>query len=117
MSLKIIVTTVVAMSALAYAVCTHAATLTDSDTVSVKVSMADLDLGSQAGAAVALRRIDNAARIVCGEEPAMRDMDRAVAYRACMKATVGHAVDTLGNPIVFALNGGHHDLATFLASR
>ena len=34
-----------------------------------------------------------------------------------MKTTVGGAVDQLGNPIVFALNGGHRELATFLASR
>jgi UrcA family protein len=115
--MKIIVTTVAAMGALAYAISTHAATFADSDTVSVKVSVADLDLGSQAGAAVALRRINNAAKIVCGDEPPIRDMDRGGDYHTCMTTTVGRTVDSLGNPIVSALNGGHRELATFLASR
>jgi hypothetical protein len=44
-------------------------------------------------------------------------MDRGGDYHTCMTTTVGRTVDSLGNPIVSALNGGHRELATFLASR
>ncbi|HEY2178395.1 MAG TPA: UrcA family protein [Caulobacteraceae bacterium] len=117
MSLKLIVTTVAAMGALAYAVSSHAAPSSDSDTVSVTVSLAGLDMASQAGGHAALQRITGAARIICGEAPSPVDLSGGPAYRACMKTAIDRAVDTLGNPIVTALNGGHQDLATFLASR
>jgi UrcA family protein len=115
MSLKLIVTTIAAMGALAYAVSSHAAPTSDPDTVSVKVSLAGLDMTSQSGGELALRRITSAARIICGEAPSPMELDHA--YPSCMKTTVDRAVDSLGNPIVTALNGGHRDLATFLASR
>ncbi|HXV00787.1 MAG TPA: UrcA family protein [Caulobacteraceae bacterium] len=115
MSLKIIVTTIAVMGSLAYAVGSHAGPASDPDTVSVKVSLAGLDMESHAGGAIALRRITGAATIICGEARSPMELDRA--HQACMKATVDRAVQSLGNPIVAALNGGHRDLATFLASR
>jgi UrcA family protein len=115
MSVKLIVTTIVAMGALAYAVSSHAAPSGDPDTISVTVSLADLDMASRSGGELALRRITAAAAIICGEAPSPRELDRA--YPACMKSTRDRAVVSLGNPIVTALEDGHRDLAIFLASR
>jgi UrcA family protein len=117
MSIKIIVTTIVAMGALAYAVSSHAAGAANPDTVSVGVTLSDLDLDSQSGAAVALARVDAAAGIVCGGRPAPMELDRQGQFRACRKLTADRAVASLGNPIAAALSRGYGELATFLASR
>ena len=117
MSIKIIVTTVVAMGALAYAVSTHAAPPSDPETVSVRVSLTGLDLESEAGASAALARIRAAAGVVCGGRPAPIELDRQAEFRACTRLTTGRAAEGFGNPIIAALSRGYGELATFLASR
>lgn len=77
-----------------------------SEAVSVRVSLADLDLNTSAGAKTSLRRIHNAAKQVCGEEPGPPEFEARHAYQGCMDDAVDRAVDHLGNPIVAALNGG-----------
>jgi UrcA family protein len=82
------------------------ATASNPDVVSVKVAVGDLNLGDVAGAAVALRRIHNAAGSICGAAPYALDLDRTAAYRQCMGATVGEAVASLASPTVTALYNG-----------
>jgi UrcA family protein len=90
----------VAISAGAFA----APAAAESDVVSVKVSLADVDMGSPAGAQVALRRIHAAAGQICGEESGDRLTGHA-QYRACLDQITDRAVARLGSPMVTALNG------------
>jgi UrcA family protein len=78
----------------------------DTDVVSVKVALAGLDLRSDAGAKVALSRIHQAARHICGGEPDARDLSSHAMFRTCEKDTVDRAVTSLGSPMVIALNAG-----------
>jgi UrcA family protein len=110
----------VAVSALAifgFAIGARAAeTPSSSPSSSVKVSIADLDLGHEGGAKVALQRIRDAARRLCSEEPFTRAIDLTHPYVDCLKATVDHAVGVLDSPMVTALNGAHRRPATVLAA-
>ena len=58
-----------------------------SDLNSVRVSYADLNLASESGASVLERRINFAARVVCGYEEA-RQYDVVVATKACRTGAV-----------------------------
>ena len=82
------------------------AAASDPDAVSVKVAVGDLNLGDVSGAAVALRRIHNAAGSICGAPPYALDLDRTAAYRQCMATTVGGAVASLASPTVTAVYNG-----------
>jgi UrcA family protein len=74
-----------------------------------KVSLAGLDLGGQAGASVALRRIHHAAESVCGVEPATKQFELHGIYVTCVNAAVDRAVAKLGSPTVSMLNSGSHE--------
>jgi UrcA family protein len=74
------------------------------DTVSVKVSLAGVDLQSPPGAEVALGRIHQAARQVCGVEAA-DDLAGRARYAACLSEVTDRAVASLDNRMVTALNG------------
>ena len=78
-----------------------------SETVSVRVKLADLNLATPAGAAAGLRRIHIAAREACGPDEGFAFFELRRIYQRCVDDSVDHAVDRLGNPIVSALNGGH----------
>lgn len=86
------------------------------ETVSVKVPLADLNLRRTPGARIALQRISSAARDICGN-PANLRLDSAARSRACSRETVDRAVVTLDNPIVTALNAQRTAPATLMASR
>jgi UrcA family protein len=77
----------------------------NTETVSVKVSYADLNLSTEAGAKVMLQRIRSAAKKICGDGS---DDPVAFIYQTlpCAKATTDRAVAKFGNPIVTALNSG-----------
>jgi UrcA family protein len=109
---KTTLTTLATLAALGFAAGGHAAPatglLSDSAATSAKVSVADLDLGGDAGAKAVLQRIHDAARNVCADE---------LNPLACRDDTIGRAVASLGNPVVTALNGGQGRAATILASR
>lgn len=106
MTSKTLLTTLAALTSLGLAASALAAS-PDPDTVSVKVSIGDLNLASQVGAAVALQRIHNAATSICGPAPYGPDLQRTGDYQACMDAVVDHAVSTLGAPLVTALRANH----------
>lgn len=78
--------------------------LPDPEIVSEKVSLADLDLNRQAGAAMALSRIRGAARRVCGGEPSRWAMNAVMLYRECRRDAADRAVARLDHPLVTALN-------------
>jgi UrcA family protein len=106
-----------ALAALSLAASVHAEPASqpvNADKVSVSISVADLNLTSQAGARVALQRVRNAARTICGDEPDNRDQKYAGQFQACVQAVVDRAVATLGAPMVSAANKGQ--TATVLAS-
>jgi UrcA family protein len=77
----------------------------DSDQVSIRVSYADLNLDSRAGAEALLRRVGQAAESVCGSRPSDH-LDDLMIYRACVRSVADRAVANLGHPLVSALNVG-----------
>jgi UrcA family protein len=105
-----------AVLAIGLAAGAHAAPASDTDTVSVKVSIADLNMRSQAGAKVAFQRIHQAATSICGDEPNPSALGEVAQHRACMKSVVARGVASLDNPLVTAMNGGSGRGVTVLAS-
>jgi UrcA family protein len=100
---------IAAVAAIGCAAGAHAApyspTAYASETVSVRVKLADLDLANPAGAAAGLQRIHNAAREICGPDESFGPLEMQRIYRGCISHTVDHAVEGLGNPMLSALNG------------
>lgn len=86
------------------------------ETTTVHVRVADLNLSSDAGARVALRRITHAARTICGDEPDAREMARQAIFQACVRSVVDQAVADAGSPTLAALNGGPAMRPTSLAA-
>jgi len=110
--------TVAALAALGFAASSYAASPSsfDPDSISMKVKIADLNLSSRAGATVALQRIHQAAKAICGDEPPVKVLAGGVEYRACMSSVTNRAVASLANPYVTAMNSGHGKGDTILAS-
>ena len=110
------ITALSAAMAVGFAACGQSASAQDTETPSAKVYYADLNLSTEAGAQVMLRRIRSAAEKVCGiqnDDP----LDRFYEWAPCVKSTTKRAVAEFGNPIVTALNSGKHGVAiTALAS-
>jgi UrcA family protein len=77
----------------------------DSDTavVSIKVSYADLDVSSRAGAATLLARINAAATQACGGAPDRLNLSQSSIYDYCKARAVTAAIDTVHAPQVSAL--------------
>jgi UrcA family protein len=82
---------------------------------SIKVSYADLDLSTQAGAATLYSRIRGAARQVCGDEGTSYT-DHAI-WKGCFKRAVGDAVATVNNPRLTALHQGKSPSVTAMLSK
>jgi UrcA family protein len=73
--------------------------------MSIKIQSGDLDLSRSTGAKVMLQRIHSAATRICG--PAPSDwLHNGRQYEACVKTTTDRAVESLGSPMVTAMNGG-----------
>ena len=72
------------------------------------VSYADLDLSSHDGARVLLKRIDYAAKRVCGPEPMISPLMPAVRsqYKRCLDEAADNAVAAIKAPLVTALHTG-----------
>jgi UrcA family protein len=71
-----------------------------SDAPRAVVKYADLDLASDAGAAALLRRIEAAARQVCGDPRELQPLTRSTRVRHCNTQAIEHAVTALGAPKV-----------------
>lgn len=92
------------------------ATASDAERVSIRVPIADLNLQSEAGARVALRRITRAASTICGDAADSREMARAALFQACVRSVVDKAVADAGSPTLAALNGAPVRGATLAAN-
>jgi UrcA family protein len=70
------------------------------------VTYGDLDLATTEGAQALLKRIDLAAKRICGPEPSHSPLEpRAAAYyRDCVTASADAAVARVGSPVMQALH-------------
>src|SRR5215467_8264036 len=82
---------------------------------SIRVSYADLDLSTQAGATTLFNRIRGAARQVCGDEGTT--YTDHVIWQGCIKRAVGDAVATVNNPRLTALYQGKSPSVTAMLSK
>lgn len=82
----------------------NAAGAIQEDRVSTVVRVADLNLQSRAGAQVALQRLRQAARAICGDEPS-RDLKQQALFEACVRGAVNATVATSRSPVLAAVNG------------
>jgi UrcA family protein len=85
--------------------------------LAIRVNVMDLNLQSEAGAHVALQRVQNAARVICGAEREQRDLSRAIKYAACVRETVDDAVASVQIAKLTELNGQAIRPPTVIASR
>lgn len=115
MSLWTILTSIVFMTAIAFAATTFAAPLNPPVQPPAAISFADLDLGSEAGATAALARIDSAVLATCGKAPSLATP--ADSYRRCAARVIEPALSALGEPVVSAVDTRNRDLLMFVASR
>jgi UrcA family protein len=81
----------------------------DPDVASTTVSLAGLDLHTEAGAKTAYHRIRQAAQDVCLAETDARPVLPDASQPSCLTLTANRAIATLGSPMVSALNSGHRD--------
>jgi len=122
MSLWTILTTIVFMTAIAFAATTFAAPIGQAapgpqPAAAAGLSFADLDLGSETGAATALARVERTVQATCGKAPSPAATSAREAYRRCADAVVEPALSTLGEPMLSAVDTGNRDLVMFVASR
>ena len=112
-------TTPIALAALAAALIATGAQASppDPEVITVRVSVADLNLASAPGASVALQRVRRAAATICGDAPSAKELGRTMLYSACLRSTVGHAVASLGDPVVTAAYEGRSARSPQVASR
>lgn len=101
-----------AASALGFAACGQSAVAQNADTVSVKVSYADLNTSSPAGARAMLQRIRTAAKAICGTE-SDDPLDQLMIYRPCVDGVTNRAVVTLDDPTVTAINNHQRPSSVF----
>jgi len=80
------------------------------DVRSVTVSYADLDLSSPAGANALYRRIQAAAKQVCGHAGA--DLIEQSIWKACYRNAIGDAVAKVNNPVLTAVHTGNRAAIT-----
>lgn len=73
------------------------------DNVMVSVSVADLNLATEAGARTALGRLKVAAREVCSPEPGIAELARWQRYETCVRGKVDKAVAEIGSPLMASL--------------
>ena len=88
----------------------------DDNQVSVRVSVADLDLRKDAGTAIARQRIRNAASQVCGNETQQAGLARYTLYRSCVMSTAGNAFTSLDARVAMAKNGRSSNQAAILVT-
>ncbi len=74
----------------------------DSEQVSTKVRLGDLDLSTSDGAQAAMSRIRSAARDICGPDPDVREFDTRRQYNQCVDQATDRAVASLDMPTVTA---------------
>jgi UrcA family protein len=92
------------------ATCAFAANL--GDQVTVKVDTTDLNMGSEAGARQALRRIERAAVEICGGDAVLPGADRTQGEQMqseyCTQEVVKRTIASLNQPALTAVSEGRH---------
>ena len=78
------------------------------DPISVKVSLADLNMASEAGAQTALARIRFAANQACGGDLSDQTLGEQMQFRSCAKQAVQRAVASINQPALTAVSQGRH---------
>jgi UrcA family protein len=78
------------------------------DPISVKVSLADLNMASEAGAQTALARIRLAANQACGGDLSDQTLGEQMQFRSCAKQAVQRAVAAINQPALTAVSQGRH---------
>ncbi len=120
MPTKIQLTTFAAAAVLAFAANAQPASASTrfprAETVSVRVSLADLDLSRGTGMALAHKRIRQAAVFVCGSEPAFAGLREHRIYRNCRRTAVDDAVADLNTQIAALRDSETAPRATALAA-
>ena len=81
---------------------------------SITVSYRDLDLSSVAGATTLYRRIQGAAKQVCGT-PGTNLIEQAI-WKACYRDATADAVRKVNNPMLTAVHEGRKPAMTAMAS-
>lgn len=81
-----------------------------------RVSFADLNLNSQAGATVMISRIHNAARIACGDRHGVMTLAERRAIRTCRTTAEQNAVAELNHPTVTAMYYGREPTVIFASN-
>jgi UrcA family protein len=87
------------------------------DQVTVRVSTADLNMASEAGAQVALARIRQAARDICGDEGGRVSLTVQTQMRRCVDGVVERAVASSNQPALLAVSQGRRVTQTASAAR
>jgi len=100
---------IVALASLAPVVAAYAGppavspAVTPAVTQSAKVSLADLDLTTPAGARIAYERIERVAKRLCDDREDAWSRYHASSYNACVRETVADAVRQIHAPALVAL--------------
>jgi UrcA family protein len=76
---------------------------------SVKVSYADLNLSTLAGADALYRRIERAARTVCGSDDMRERLGHWRAWRNCYDSAIANAVAKVNSPLLSAVHSSKTD--------
>jgi UrcA family protein len=102
------------LAAAALATGATAARAAEPERLSVPVRVGDLDIRTEAGAEVALRRIQRAAVAICGEADS-KQLTRQALIDACVREAVNTTVASANSPALAALNGTPVQATTFAA--
>ena len=78
------------------------------DQVTIRVSVADLNMTSEAGAREALARIRHAAKEICGDPRVSGWVTEQFEQRSCVADSVARAVATANQPTLTALSQRQH---------
>lgn len=105
-----------AVSALAFAAMATPLAAKETSRNAVTLSYADLDLTSEAGANALLRRVDRAARQVCGITHAQRGLFQR-QRRQCVAETVGETVAKIDAPVVTQMHATREGQRMIFAAR
>jgi UrcA family protein len=104
------------VAALAFAAVAAPATAAETQRTAVEVHYADLNLNSEAGAATLIRRLDVAAKQVCGLDSRQRGFVRR-QQRACHEQTLSKAIVGVDAPLVTQMFAGEQGRRQVFAAR
>jgi len=79
-----------------------------------RVRVNDIDLSTEAGSKVLLRRIYTAAHEVCGGEPPFTQVEMLRIHNRCVADAVDRALAGFHSPTLLALNDGLRSRTSFI---